>query len=76
MRHHAIIKRGRAPPGYEFMKTTVPDLDNLTKHFMDALQEIVFPNDKSIATLTSSKVYAPQNKIVCNLTWKPDPFLS
>ena len=44
-----------------------PDLDNLSKSFMDALQEIIFKNDSLAIDLRLSKRYAEKGKIILEI---------
>jgi len=44
--------------------TVKPDCDNIAKNINDALNGIVYPDDKQIVTLTINKYYAANEKVI------------
>ena len=42
----------------EQQKITKPDVDNVAKIFLDAMNEVVFVDDKAVTTLLVKKVWA------------------
>ena len=52
-------------------KPSKPDLDNLLKSFLDALESVLFKNDAQIVKINSvSKVYGEKGEIVAKIRWK------
>jgi Holliday junction resolvase RusA-like endonuclease len=44
--------------------TTKPDIDNVIKGIFDAINDIVFLDDKQVVSLLVSKLYAEQARVV------------
>lgn len=40
-----------------------PDLDNLIKFYLDAINGVVYPDDRQIASLKAIKKWAPQDRV-------------
>ena len=55
------------PPRKRKYPSVRPDLDNLEKALIDAMQGIVFVDDSQIVTKTSSKVYGIEGRIEVKL---------
>ena len=52
-----------------YPKTTKPDLDNLQKLVLDAMQGVVYTNDATIYNLSSIKMYGNIPRVsICILT--------
>ena len=49
------------------MPTTKPDIDNLTKSILDALNGIAFVDDSQIVQITAAKEYAAEPYIYLNI---------
>lgn len=49
------------------MPTTKPDIDNLTKSILDALNGIAFVDDSQIVQITAAKEYASEPYIYLNI---------
>lgn len=59
-------KKQKELPGKPYDKK--PDIDNLTKTYLDAMNGIVFKDDRQIAQLYSSKVYSINPRVQISLT--------
>ena len=57
-RPKSLSKKERTVP-----KTTKPDIDNLTKAILDALNGIAWNDDAQIAEISARKVWSKQNQI-------------
>lgn len=56
-------KRGMAMTYHEF-RTKKPDLDNLIKTVLDALNELAWKDDASVVSVSARKIYAVQSETV------------
>lgn len=60
-------KRGDALKGI-IRPTVKPDCDNIAKNINDALNGIVYPDDKQITTLTVEKYYSDNEKVIISIS--------
>lgn len=44
-----------------------PDLDNLAKFILDAMNGVVYTDDRWVSTLYCSKIYAPENETIVTI---------
>ena len=51
-------------------KTTKPDLDNLTKTVLDALNGVAWEDDAQVVKLSANKTYAQSTYTHVTITWK------
>lgn len=61
------IKKQRAIAG-EIRPLVKPDIDNCTKNIFDALNGIVYPDDKQIVELSIKKFYSETEFVKVNIT--------
>lgn len=62
---HYRVKAGKLLRKQEvpFYKKSRPDLDNLIKFYLDAMQGIVYKDDSQIVSLNAQKVYGSENMV-------------
>jgi Holliday junction resolvase RusA-like endonuclease len=56
-------ERSEIDSGKSMPKTTKPDIDNLTKAILDALNGIAWNDDAQVAQITAKKVWSKQDQI-------------
>lgn len=53
-----------------FRHTSMPDLDNLEKFVLDALNKIYWKDDRQIYSIVAKKVYDENPRTEINITWE------
>jgi len=57
----------------EFQNTTKPDLDNLVKSILDAMNGIVWVDDAQVFSLSARKIYSEEPSIRMSVSWFSQP---
>ena len=52
----------------QILPRTKPDLDNITKAVLDALNGVAYYDDKQVVKVTASKIYGDQPGLLCTVT--------
>ena len=63
-------KKKEAALELQIMPCRKPDLDNIAKIYLDAMNGVVYPDDRMVTSLTVMKVFSDSDKVAVTVFWR------